>query len=101
MSQTGCSIRHEDAQVRPLSLSRIILIDSKRRAVKAKCHIIYCDTTHNSTFTVYLNIYQTLLLVALKYHAYIRSWKPDPKTRAEYFLRSSFVLVLSTPANAL
>ncbi|VDB94295.1 unnamed protein product [Peniophora sp. CBMAI 1063] len=41
---------------------------------KAKSHIIYCDTSLSSQRTVYLNIYQNFLLVAMKTQRYLRSW---------------------------
>ncbi|KAL8280819.1 hypothetical protein RQP46_006823 [Phenoliferia psychrophenolica] len=38
---------------------------------KARAHLLYNDTTHNSLLTVYLNIYQSFLLSALKFHAIV------------------------------
>lgn len=41
---------------------------------KAKSHIIFCDTSLSSRRSVYLNIYQNFLLVAMKTQRYLRSW---------------------------
>lgn len=65
-----------------------------RRAIKARSHIIYNDTSHNSSHSVYLNIYQSFLIVALKFHAYIKEWGADPRRRPAFFLgqyRSRFL----------
>lgn len=52
---------------------------------KMRAHLIYNDTAHNSLQTVYLNIYQSFLLVALKFHAYVREWGTDPRRRPAFF----------------
>lgn len=40
-------------------------------------NMIYLDTELNTTKTVRLNIYQSILLVAAKYVAYLTDWKAD------------------------
>lgn len=55
------------------------------RAVKIRAHIIFNDTTHNAKQTVYFNTYQALLVVALKFQAYVREWSVKPGARAGFF----------------
>lgn len=43
------------------------------RASKAKTHPIYTDTSHNSSRAVRINIYQALVLAAMKMHGYMRA----------------------------
>jgi hypothetical protein len=57
------------------------------RAVKIRAHIIYTDTSHNSRNVVYLNMYQAMLVVALKFQAYVAEWGADPRKRPDYFFR--------------
>jgi telomerase reverse transcriptase len=44
------------------------------RFAKAKCHAIFSDGDLNSRHIVYLNVYQNLMLTALKMHEYLRDW---------------------------
>lgn len=43
------------------------------RASKAKTHLIYTDTSHNSSQAVRMNIYQAFVLAAMKMHGYVRA----------------------------
>lgn len=47
------------------------------RQVKRRNHIIYVDTDLNTWETVYLNIYQEYVSMAMKMHGYIRTWGID------------------------
>ena len=47
------------------------------RLAKAKSHDIYCDAELNTGHVVHLNIYQNLVLSAMKMHSYIRTWGID------------------------
>ncbi|GAA5952834.1 hypothetical protein JCM3765_002979 [Sporobolomyces pararoseus] len=49
-------------------------LNAMLRAVKVRAHSMYTDTNFNSKSTVYLNIYQAMLVVALKYQAYVQEW---------------------------
>ncbi|GAA5871307.1 hypothetical protein JCM16303_000711 [Sporobolomyces ruberrimus] len=55
------------------------------RAVKVRAHSMYTDTTFNSLSTVYSNIYQALLIVALKYRAYIQEWCGSLRGKVSFF----------------
>ncbi|KJA26222.1 hypothetical protein HYPSUDRAFT_36483 [Hypholoma sublateritium FD-334 SS-4] len=41
---------------------------------KAKSHLIFSDIDLNTERVVYLNIYQNLLMIAIKMHEYLRNW---------------------------
>ncbi|KAK4054671.1 Telomerase reverse transcriptase [Microbotryomycetes sp. JL221] len=60
-------------------------INTMLRAVKIRSHVIYNDTTHNSIMTVYTNTYQALLIVALKFQAYVQLWGADPRKQPKFF----------------
>lgn len=40
-----------------------------------RLHILFFDTTLNHQFTVYLNVYQTFLNLAMKFLAYLSSFR--------------------------
>ena len=63
------------------------------RLARAKSHAIFSDTVLNSEHVVYLNIYQNLLLTAMKMHQYIRDWGVSGR-RNNSFLRSKFRTVV-------
>lgn len=65
-----------------------------RSAVKVRSHVMYTDTSHNSLSTVYINIYRSMLVVALKFQAYVQEWGTDPrrKTGFLYSALSSFAV---------
>ncbi len=52
------------------SLPYVIL----HRFAKAKCHAIFSDGYLNSRHIIHLNVYQNLMLTALKMHEYLRDW---------------------------
>lgn len=39
---------------------------------KHRTHILYCDTTLSTPATVYLNVYQNMILSAMKMHLYLK-----------------------------
>ncbi|OBZ72156.1 Telomerase reverse transcriptase [Grifola frondosa] len=55
---------------------------------KSKSHIIWNDTTLNSVHTVYLNIYQNFMLLAMKMHHYLRSWGLNVPGSFSFILRT-------------
>lgn len=59
------------------------------RLARAKSHAIFSDGELNSERVVYLNIYQNLLLTAMKMHEYIRDWGVRGRKNTA-FLRSEF-----------
>lgn len=61
--------------------------------MKARSHIIYTDTSHNSAHSVYLNAYQSFLIVALKFKAYIREWRVSPMAKSEFLIRQFYLVV--------
>ncbi|GAA5934697.1 telomerase reverse transcriptase [Sporobolomyces koalae] len=58
------------------------------RAVKIRAHPMYTDTNYNSSATVYLNIYQAMLVVALKFSAYVQEWTGTIKGRVAFFWKA-------------
>ncbi|GAA5910442.1 telomerase reverse transcriptase [Sporobolomyces salmoneus] len=60
-------------------------INAMLRAVKVRAHSMYTDTNFNSTTTVYENIYQAMLVVALKYRAYVQEWCGSLKGKTVFF----------------
>lgn len=55
-------------------------------ALKMRTNIIFFDTAFAQLRTVYINIYQALRFVAMKYHSYITIWKPSLDTNVPFFL---------------
>lgn len=47
------------------------------RLAEARSHLIYVDPELNKKRVIYLNIYQNLLLSAMKMHCYLREWGVD------------------------
>ena len=62
----------------------ILLKESIMRSVEPKCHVILFDTSLNSRFTVFLNIYQIFLLSAHKMERHAAVLKRVSSN--EYFL---------------
>lgn len=60
-------------------------------AVKIRSRIMYVDTAHNSLATAYGNLYRSLLVVALKFQAYVQEWGIDAR-RKSAFLYGAIVL---------
>ncbi|CEQ41347.1 SPOSA6832_03072 [Sporobolomyces salmonicolor] len=56
-------------------------------AVKIRSHAMYTDTSYNSLSTVYSNIYQAMLVVALKFQVYVQEWSWDLRHRLGFFWR--------------
>lgn len=88
LQEARTGVHLQDAPVRALLLRFLPWLTRAfvRRAIKARSHIIYNDTNHNSSHSVYLNIYQSFLIVALKFHSYIKEWGADPRRRPAFFL---------------
>ncbi|SCV70113.1 BQ2448_1507 [Microbotryum intermedium] len=62
-------------------------LNSMMVQVKVRSHLLYLDTSHNSLYTVLLNIYQSTAIVAIKFDAYVREWKQArTRTRKDFFL---------------
>ncbi|GAA5959406.1 hypothetical protein JCM21900_006848 [Sporobolomyces salmonicolor] len=57
-------------------------------AVKIRSHPMYTDTSYNSLSTVYSNIYQAMLVVALKFQVYVQEWSWDLRHRLGFFWRA-------------
>ncbi|BGP32724.1 Telomerase reverse transcriptase [Rhodotorula toruloides] len=57
------------------------------RAVKVRSHVMYTDTSHNSLSTVYTNIYRSMLVVALKFQAYVQEWGTDPRRKTGFLYK--------------
>lgn len=66
------------------------------RLAKAKSHLIFCDVDLNTERCVYLNIYQNLLLIAIKMHKYLLDWSSSGK-RNIAFLRSKCSTLSNCP----
>ncbi|BGP08731.1 Telomerase reverse transcriptase [Rhodotorula toruloides] len=56
-------------------------------AVKVRSHVMYTDTSHNSLATVYTNIYRSMLVVALKFQAYVQEWGTDPRRKTGFLYK--------------
>ncbi|GAA6062681.1 hypothetical protein JCM10212_002504 [Sporobolomyces blumeae] len=54
-------------------------------ALYLRSHAMYTDTSYNSLDTVYANIYESMLVVALKFEAYVRAWSSKVKGRAAFY----------------
>ncbi|CAA7267063.1 unnamed protein product [Cyclocybe aegerita] len=54
---------------------------------KAKSHAIFSDSDLNTEHVVYLNLYQNLLMTAVKMHEYIRDWSAN-RRRNNTFLQN-------------
>lgn len=55
-------------------------------AIKMRTNLIFLDTNFASLRTIYVNIYQALQFVAMKYHSYITLWKPRLDSNMPFFL---------------
>ena len=55
---------------------------------------MYVDTAHNSPSTAYANVYRGLLVVALKFQAYVQEWGVDARRKSN-FLYSQFCFALT------
>ena len=62
---------------------------SPRSAVKVRSHSMYTDTNFNSSNTVYSNIYQAMLVVALKFRAYVQEWSGSLRGKVTFFWSTS------------
>ncbi|GAA5841755.1 hypothetical protein JCM5353_007420 [Sporobolomyces roseus] len=60
-------------------------LNAMLRAVKVRSHSMYTDTNFNSSNTVYSNIYQAMLVVALKFRAYVQEWSGGLKGKVVFF----------------
>ncbi|GAA6042852.1 hypothetical protein JCM8097_007190 [Rhodosporidiobolus ruineniae] len=63
-------------------------INAMFRAVKVRSHALYSDTTYNSSTTAYTNIYRAMLVVALKFQAYVQEWGVDARAKSGFLLQS-------------
>ncbi|GAA6058467.1 hypothetical protein JCM3770_002740 [Rhodotorula araucariae] len=59
-------------------------VNAMFRAVKIRSHVLYIDTTHNAPATVYSNVYRAMLVVALKFQAYVQEWGIDPRRKVGF-----------------
>ena len=55
-------------------------------AFKLRSHLIYYDTDLNSVQTAYVNVYQSFQMIAMKYHAYLKVWRPQTARNPMFFL---------------
>jgi len=76
-----------------MSVAVTHFISSLVSAIKVRAHSMYTDTNFNSRTTVYSNIYQAMLVVALKFQAYIQDWCGSLKGKITFFW-STFPLAL-------
>ncbi|KAI8602218.1 hypothetical protein EDD21DRAFT_83799 [Dissophora ornata] len=49
-----------------------------KKAMQHMCQMAFSDTTHNSLPTVMLNVHQTFIFCAMKFHAYCQELHLDP-----------------------
>jgi telomerase reverse transcriptase len=65
--------------------------------LRPKCHGVLLDTRINSLPTVWLNVYQSFLLAAIKFHCYTRAL-PQRHLNVQFFTRcASRVSAADTP----
>lgn len=50
---------------------------------------MYVDTAHNSPSTAYANVYRGLLVVALKFQAYVQEWGVDARRKSSFLYSQS------------
>ncbi|GAA5844734.1 hypothetical protein JCM9279_002901 [Rhodotorula babjevae] len=62
-------------------------VNSMFRAVKIRSHVLYTDTSHNSLATAYSNVYRAMLVVALKFRAYVHEWGIEPRRKVAFLFR--------------
>ncbi|GAA6017246.1 hypothetical protein JCM11491_001868 [Sporobolomyces phaffii] len=60
-------------------------LNAMLRAVKVRAQSMYTDTNFNSKMTVLSNIYEAMLVVALKYRAYVQEWCGSLKGKVVFF----------------
>jgi len=66
-----------------------LTVPSSDSAVKVRSHSMYTDTNFNSANTVYSNIYQAMLVVALKFRAYVQEWSGSLRGKVTFFWSTS------------
>ncbi|KAJ3515494.1 hypothetical protein NLJ89_g1720 [Agrocybe chaxingu] len=92
------SIRVDYMRYRGSGIRSTLTIDRGRRPgiafsykmlqlAKAKSHAIFSDSDLNTEHVVYLNLYQNLLMTAVKMHEYIRDWSTN-RRRNNTFLET-------------
>ncbi|GAA5826431.1 hypothetical protein JCM11251_002363 [Rhodosporidiobolus azoricus] len=59
-------------------------LDSMLRAVKVRTQMLYSDTSYNSPTTAYTNVYRGMLVVALKFQAYVGEWGVDSRRKSAF-----------------
>ncbi|GAA5958254.1 hypothetical protein JCM10213_002618 [Rhodosporidiobolus nylandii] len=57
-------------------------------ATKVRAHALFCDTSYNSQSTAHANVYRAMLVVALKFQAYVQEWGVEPKERDVFLLNA-------------
>jgi hypothetical protein len=62
-------------------------------AVKVRTHVLYSDTSYNSPTTAYSNVYRGMIVVALKFQAYVQEWGVDAKKSTAYLLSPSDLVI--------
>ena len=72
-----------------------LTVPSSDSAVKVRSHSMYTDTNFNSANTVYSNIYQAMLVVALKFRAYVQEWSGSLRGKVTFFWSTSVFLSLA------
>ena len=63
--------------------------------IKPKCHPIYLDAVINSQFTIGLNIYHVMMLAAMKFHCFVRTFPPSGRVSTNPGFFFSVVVSLS------
>ncbi|GAA6017946.1 hypothetical protein JCM10207_002715 [Rhodosporidiobolus poonsookiae] len=63
-------------------------INAMFRAVKIRSHSMYSDTSYNSSATAFINAYRSMLVVALKFQAYVQEWGIDPRRKSAFLLKA-------------
>ncbi|BGP16855.1 Telomerase reverse transcriptase [Rhodosporidiobolus nylandii] len=61
-------------------------LNAMYRATKVRAHALFCDTSYNSQSTAHANVYRAMLVVALKFQAYVQEWGVEPKERDVFLL---------------
>lgn len=55
-------------------------------AFKLRSHLIFYDMDLNSVQTAYVNVYQSFQMIAMKFHAYLKVWRPQIARNPMFFL---------------
>ncbi|PFH53166.1 hypothetical protein AMATHDRAFT_39050 [Amanita thiersii Skay4041] len=66
----------------------VVFTNKMLQLSRMRCHVIYNDSDLNTEHTVYLNLYQHFLVIAMKMHAYIRAGGLGHKINESFIFRT-------------